>query len=64
MTDVIFVVDDAERWHEENLKRNRSHYSGLKWLGPSYIAKIQDTFASGVYYNPFVTVEDQVLLVI
>ena len=28
MIDIIFVVKDVKLWHEENLKRNPSHYSG------------------------------------
>ena len=33
MLDLVFVVCDPEQWHEENLKRNRAHYSFMKWPG-------------------------------
>jgi translocator assembly and maintenance protein 41 len=60
MIDIVFVVDDPVGWHRENLRRNWRHYSILKYFGPKVIAKIQEEFASGVYYNPFVWVDKQV----
>ena len=59
MLDLIFVVDDAEAWHAENLDRNRHHYSSLSHFGSSAIAKTQRASA-GVYYNTLVKFESQV----
>jgi translocator assembly and maintenance protein 41 len=60
MADLVFVVDDPVEWHKKNLEMNSSHYSGLKYLGAKGIARIQENWACGVYYNSFVTVDDQV----
>jgi hypothetical protein len=60
MVDLVFVVDEPESWHAENIQMNWGHYSGLKYLGARTISSIQERMASGVYYNPFVTVEGQV----
>jgi hypothetical protein len=38
MTDYILVVEDVKDFHQENLKRNSSHYSGLSRIfGSSYL---------------------------
>eukprot|EP00879_Flechtneria_rotunda_P009206 GHRR01009639.1.p1 GENE.GHRR01009639.1~~GHRR01009639.1.p1 ORF type:complete len:335 (+),score=134.93 GHRR01009639.1:217-1221(+) len=39
MLDFIFVVDDPQAWHEQNLQGNRHHYSFLKWFGPRTVIK-------------------------
>ena len=41
MIDLIFVVDDARRWHENNLRRYRKHYSMLGSLGPRAVQAVQ-----------------------
>ena len=50
LVDVIVAVDDAEKWHAENLQRNRAHYSGLGALSPRTIAGIQG-WGANVYFN-------------
>jgi translocator assembly and maintenance protein 41 len=50
MTDMVFVVADAEAWHRENLIRHPAHYSALGWLGASAVADIQNS-GGGIYYN-------------
>jgi len=60
MIDIVFVVENPEEWHMENLKFNSSHYSGVKYFGSKTITKIQERMACGVYYNPYVTIENQV----
>ena len=61
MVDIVFVVDDPVKWHAENLKMNSTHYSGLKYLGARGIATIQESWGCGIYYNPFVVVDGQVI---
>ena len=60
MLDLAFVVDDSEGWHTENLARHSSHYSFLKYFGPSIISKVQQ-LSAGVYYNTLVKVDGQLL---
>uniref|UniRef100_A0A383W2E8 Phosphatidate cytidylyltransferase, mitochondrial n=1 Tax=Tetradesmus obliquus TaxID=3088 RepID=A0A383W2E8_TETOB len=61
MLDFIFVVADPQAWHTENLERNPSHYSFLKYLGPSTICSMADRVGVGVYFNTLVPVEGQVV---
>lgn len=60
MVDIVLVVDSPVSWHTANLVLNPSHYSALRYLGPALITRIQERMASGVYYNPFVRIGDQV----
>lgn len=41
MLDLVFAVSDPVAWHRENMEKNPHHYSGLRFLGPNVIAKIQ-----------------------
>ena len=61
MTDVVLAVEDPTAWHTENLARNREHYSGLAWFGPSAIAAVQRRGA-GLYFNPYARVSSGRLL--
>ncbi|KAI9155983.1 Mitochondrial translocator assembly and maintenance protein 41 [Blastocladiella emersonii ATCC 22665] len=54
MVDLVFGVTHAAHWHSINLAQNPGHYSGLRHLGSSAVAAVQDAGA-GVYYNPYVT---------
>ncbi|KAF4518861.1 hypothetical protein B566_EDAN006712 [Ephemera danica] len=56
--DLIFVVPNAFLWHEENLKLNPKHYSSLRYLGYRSLARIQETYGAGVYYNTLIPFED------
>ncbi|XP_022665545.1 phosphatidate cytidylyltransferase, mitochondrial-like isoform X3 [Varroa destructor] len=60
MLDVILVVDNPKTFHIENLKRNKSHYSLARYLGPRFIAKLTEMPAY-VYYNTAVRIEDQLI---
>ena len=51
MLDFIFVVKDPYDWHSKNLKMNNNHYSFLKYLTAKNVAKIQDNWGAGVYFN-------------
>ena len=57
MIDFVFAVDDSVKFHDENLRRNPSHYSFLRHLGPYYISRLQDAVPAGVYYNTLVPLE-------
>ena len=59
MLDLIFAVDSPLEWHEENLKRNRDHYSFVRHLGSKGITSLQK-LSAGVYYNTLVTIDSQV----
>ena len=61
MTDVVLAVEDPAAGHAENLSRNREHYSGLAWFGPSAIAAVQRRGA-GLYFNPYARVSSGRLL--
>ncbi|ODV94681.1 hypothetical protein PACTADRAFT_50543 [Pachysolen tannophilus NRRL Y-2460] len=51
--DLIFAVTFPDHWHSLNLHQFPNHYSGLRWLGYSAIAKVQK-YGAGVYFNPYV----------
>jgi len=54
MLDMIFVVENAEAWHAENMARNRDHYSSLAAVSPSVVAFIQDRMGAHVWFNAYV----------
>lgn len=58
MIDMVFVVDDPEGFHGQNMLVNPSHYSGLRLLGHSTISAIQRWPAS-LYYNTLVPVPSE-----
>ncbi|XP_072454566.1 phosphatidate cytidylyltransferase, mitochondrial isoform X1 [Notamacropus eugenii] len=55
MLDFVFTVDDPVTWHSKNLQQNRSHYSFLRFCGPRIIAKVQNNYGAGIYYNTMIT---------
>ncbi|ERE67235.1 MMP37-like protein [Cricetulus griseus] len=61
MLDLVFTVDDPVSWHEKNLKKNWSHYSFLKLLGPRIIASVQNNFGAGVYFNPLIMCDGKLI---
>ncbi|XP_078008333.1 phosphatidate cytidylyltransferase, mitochondrial isoform X1 [Phascolarctos cinereus] len=54
MLDFVFTVDDPVTWHSKNLQQNRSHYSFLRFCGPKVIAKVQNNYGAGIYYNTMI----------
>ncbi|CAK6435566.1 unnamed protein product [Pipistrellus nathusii] len=61
MLDFVFTVDDPIAWHSKNLKKNRSHYSFLKVLGPKVITTVQNNYGAGVYYNPLIMCDNRLI---
>lgn len=66
MVDMIFVVEDAVRWHAENLVRNRDHYSSFiaSWpLGsPGVIAYVQTQLGARVWFNAYIPMKTNRML--
>ena len=57
MVDLFLVVDNTHRFHQINLSRNSSHYSGLSYLlGASYISAINE-LVFPVHFNSHVRVD-------
>lgn len=55
MIDLVVAVADPVAWHEENLRRNRDHYTFLGSFGGAAIARMQEDFGAGLYYNTLVS---------
>ena len=56
MIDFIFCVSYSQHWHSLNLQQHKDHYSAARYLGSYAVSRIQDNWAAGVYFNPYVTV--------
>ncbi len=54
MIDLVFVVDNASNFHEDNLRHRSRHYSALKYLGPNAVTKFQEQWAAKMYYNTLI----------
>jgi len=61
MLDFIFAVDKPASWHRENIEANSGHYSSLRWLGPTYLSRLQDSTGARVYYNTLVPCEGRLI---
>jgi translocator assembly and maintenance protein 41 len=54
MVDFIFVVENSELWHKENLSRNPAHYSSILSFSAKHIAAFQDRIPSHFWFNAYV----------
>lgn len=54
LIDLVICVDDAKKWHEENLRANPNHYSILRACGPGVIARIQQEYGAKIYCNTMI----------
>lgn len=54
LIDLMFCVDDSQKWHTENLKTNPDHYSGLRVFGGPAQAYIQENYGAKVYCNTLI----------
>uniref|UniRef100_A0A5F8GN26 Phosphatidate cytidylyltransferase, mitochondrial n=1 Tax=Monodelphis domestica TaxID=13616 RepID=A0A5F8GN26_MONDO len=59
--DLVFSVDDPVTWHSKNLQKNRNHYSCLRLFGPNVIAKVQNNFGAGIYYNAMIKCDGKLI---
>lgn len=50
--DLIIAVNDPVEFHKRNIRENSSHYSSMKYFGPTMVSKFQD-IGAGLYFNPF-----------
>ncbi|KAK8472367.1 hypothetical protein PHAVU_002G188100 [Phaseolus vulgaris] len=66
MTDYILGVADPKQWHSENLKLNKHHYAS--WMvhlgGERLITGVADKIGVGVHFNPFVSWNGKVHIVV
>ncbi|XP_057660884.1 phosphatidate cytidylyltransferase, mitochondrial [Diorhabda carinulata] len=58
MIDLIFCVNNPSRWHESNIEKNPSDYSGLKYFGHNFVSHCQQNFGAKVYFNTLVPIND------
>ncbi|KAF3098355.1 Mitochondrial translocator assembly and maintenance protein 41 [Orbilia oligospora] len=61
MVDLIFGVTYTQHWHSLNLTEHRDHYSFLGKMGSGVVAKVQDGFGAGVYFNTYVEVNGMMI---
>ena len=61
MLDFVFVLENARQWHEENLKKQPTHYSFVGRIGSNAVVSLQDKYGAGMYYNTLVPVEERIV---
>ncbi|RHZ52888.1 hypothetical protein Glove_456g24 [Diversispora epigaea] len=61
MIDFIFAVSYPQHWHSLNLKQNKNHYSFIRNLGSGAISSLQENVGAGIYFNPYVQMDDMVI---
>lgn len=57
MLDLIFIVENSETWHSENLKMNPTHYTSLFPMNAQSIAFVQDKIPAHFWFNAYVPVK-------
>lgn len=62
LIDLIFCVDDPLQWHTRNIAMNPSHYSFMRSLGPSAIAKFQTNYGANIYCNTLVPIDENCMV--
>jgi translocator assembly and maintenance protein 41 len=62
MIDFLFAVGHPQHWHSLNINQNRKHYSFLGTLGSGAVTWLQENLGAGVYYNPYVKIDDVVCI--
>lgn len=55
--DLIHIVEDPMQFHATNSKAHPKHYSALLLLGLPIIRRVQN-MGAGVYFNPYVKMQD------
>lgn len=54
MLDLIFVVEDSEQWHAENMRRHPDHYSSFLARSPGVVAAVQEKMGAKVWFNAYI----------
>eukprot|EP00258_Populus_trichocarpa_P045232 XP_024461251.1 phosphatidate cytidylyltransferase, mitochondrial isoform X3 [Populus trichocarpa] len=66
MVDYIIGVSDPKQWHSKNMELNEDHYAS--WMvplgGAKLITQVADKIGVGVHFNPFVTWNDKVHILV
>lgn len=62
LIDLIFCVDDPLQWHTQNIAMNPSHYSFMRFLGPSVISKYQTNYGAKMYCNTLVPIDSNCMI--
>jgi hypothetical protein len=55
------LVTILSKWHQQNMKLYPKHYSFLRYFGAKRVAKIQNNYGAGVYFNTLVHHEDRLI---
>ncbi|CDW60054.1 Mitochondrial translocator assembly [Trichuris trichiura] len=61
MLDFVIAVDNPEDWHAENMKKNRRHYSFLRFFGARRVATFQTAIPAKLYCNTMVPVDGRLI---
>uniref|UniRef100_A0A7S2TIB0 Phosphatidate cytidylyltransferase, mitochondrial n=1 Tax=Lotharella oceanica TaxID=641309 RepID=A0A7S2TIB0_9EUKA len=57
MLDIIIGVEDAERWHNENMSRNPEDYTWpLSWFSGRGVKRFQETGGAHMVYHPYIPI--------
>ena len=54
MVDLVFIVEDPYKWHQQNLIINPDHYTPPFPLFSPIIAFIEENVGAGIWYNTFI----------
>jgi translocator assembly and maintenance protein 41 len=62
MVDIFFIVEDLKKFHSDNLRRNKQHYSSLAKCSSITTLEKVNRSGTGIYYNPSVLLENDLLI--
>ena len=55
MVDFVFAVSNSTAWHDQNIKKNSTHYSTImRYAGGNKVAYLQRDYGAKLYYNTLV----------
>ncbi|PFX26884.1 Mitochondrial translocator assembly and maintenance protein 41-like [Stylophora pistillata] len=63
MLDFVFVLENARKWHEDNMytRHHPHHYSFVRSFGSRALVSFQDKFGAGLYYNTLVPMDGRMI---
>jgi mitochondrial translocator assembly and maintenance protein 41 len=62
MIDIFFIVEDVKKFHYDNMRKNFDHYSSIARNSSITTLEKVNRYGSGVYYNPSVLIEKDLLI--